>query len=171
MSCLFLRRMASAWSLLVAVSTSLAVAAGPPAPRATTQEAGAASPVALAPVAAPSSRSTASNGGSPQRPPANAQPKFSTAPDAEIERTITARFASSKISSDGFKVHVQGGVAVLEGKTSIIQHKGTATRLAKRAGARRVDNRIQISEEARQRAAAQLASGLKPRIQVSHKNN
>ncbi len=45
------------------------------------------------------------------------------------------------------------GVAILEGRTGVVQHKGTATRLAKLAGATRVDNRIKITEEARQEAA------------------
>ena len=91
-------------------------------------------------------------------------------PDADIEHAVQARFARSKISADGFVVHVQNGVAILNGKTGIIQHKGTATRLAKRAGARSVDNRIEISEEARQKAAAHLAKGRAARLQVKRKN-
>ncbi len=81
------------------------------------------------------------------------------ASDNEIEKAIRGRLAASRISSDHFTVRVQGGVAVLEGQTGVIQHKGTATRLAKSAGALRVDNRIQISQEARQKAAANLTQG------------
>ena len=79
--------------------------------------------------------------------------------DREIEAAIRARFARSKIASNNFQVHVQGGVATLEGRAEVMQHKGTATRLAKAAGAREVVNRIEISEAARQKAAANLAKG------------
>jgi hypothetical protein len=56
-------------------------------------------------------------------------------------------------------VRVQGGVATLEGRTDVLQHKGTATRLAKAAGARRVVNRIEVSDAARRKASANLAQG------------
>lgn len=79
--------------------------------------------------------------------------------DRELEAAIRARFARSKIAANGFQVRVQGGVATLEGRTNVIQHKGTATRLARAAGARQVVNRIELSEAARQRAAANLAQG------------
>jgi BON domain len=79
--------------------------------------------------------------------------------DAEIERAIRARFAKSKISVNHFTVHVQGGVATIEGRTAVIQHKGTATRLAKTAGAIQVVNKVELTEEAKQRAAANLTSG------------
>jgi osmotically-inducible protein OsmY len=79
--------------------------------------------------------------------------------DAELEKAIRARFAASKISSHHFQVHVQGGVATLEGKTDVLQHKGTATRLAKNVGAIRVINHIEVSEAAREKAAGNLAQG------------
>jgi hypothetical protein len=80
--------------------------------------------------------------------------------DAQIESDIRARLARSpKISLDKFTVKVQGGVATFEGKTNVIQHKGVATRMAHSAGARGVVNHIQISEEARRKAAQHLASG------------
>jgi hypothetical protein len=78
-------------------------------------------------------------------------------PDAQIERNIRAKFAKSKINADHFTVTVQGGIATIEGKTNVIQHKGVATRLARTGGAQAVQNRIQISEEARAKAAAKLA--------------
>lgn len=78
--------------------------------------------------------------------------------DAQIEQTIRAKFAKSKIASkEHFTVKVQNGVATLEGKTNVIQHKGTATRMAKLGGAVAVQNNIQISDEAKARAAARLA--------------
>jgi hypothetical protein len=85
--------------------------------------------------------------------------------DREIEAEIRARFARSKIAADKFEVHVQGGVATIEGHTDVIQRKGTATRLAKIAGARQVVNRIELSEAARRRAADNLAQGRR-RVQV-----
>ena len=78
--------------------------------------------------------------------------------DAQIERNIRAKLARSKISAtEHFTVTVHDGIAVLEGKTQVIQHKGVATRLAKTGGAIAVQNHIQISDEARARAAARLA--------------
>ncbi|MGA2273334.1 MAG: BON domain-containing protein [Bryobacteraceae bacterium] len=103
------------------------------------------------------------------RPPANgnttrtrttaptAQPRMS---DAQLEAGIRARFAKSqKISQEHFQVHVQGGVATIEGKTGVIQHKGSATRMAKAAGALAVNNRIQLSDAAKEKAAANLETG------------
>src|SRR6266542_4291882 len=55
--------------------------------------------------------------------------------DVEIEKAIRAKFAASKISKNKFEVHVQGGVATITGTTDVLQHKGTATRLARNAGA------------------------------------
>jgi hypothetical protein len=85
--------------------------------------------------------------------------------DAQIEATIRAKFARSKINAEKFTVHVQGGVATIEGKTNVIQHKGTATRLAKTGGAVAVNNHIEISDAAKQKAGRQSGSG-PPRAQV-----
>ena len=80
--------------------------------------------------------------------------------DAQIERDIRVRLARSpKISLDKFTVKVQGGIATFEGKTNVIQHKGVATRMAHSAGAKAVVNNIQISDEARKKAAQRLAEG------------
>ena len=87
---------------------------------------------------------------------ASQAPKMS---DAQLEKAINARFAASKISTDKFKAHVEGGVATLEGYTEIVQHKGTATRLAKSAGALAVINNIEISQAAKDKAQANLDSG------------
>lgn len=87
------------------------------------------------------------------------KPNAATAklPDAQIERNIRAKFTKSKINAEHFTVSVQNGVATLDGKTNVIQHKGVATRLAKTGGALAVQNRIQVSEEAKAKAAAKLA--------------
>jgi osmotically-inducible protein OsmY len=90
--------------------------------------------------------------------PAAAKPQLS---DAAIEQNIRARFAKSKCASEKFQVKVQGGVATIEGKTDVIQHKGSATRMAKTGGAIQVINKVQISENARQKAAANLDKGRK----------
>jgi hypothetical protein len=79
--------------------------------------------------------------------------------DADLEKAITAKFAASKISTDKFTAHVQRGVATLEGYTEVVQHKGTATRLAKSAGALAVVNNIGISQAAKDKAQANLDSG------------
>jgi osmotically-inducible protein OsmY len=85
-------------------------------------------------------------------------------PDADIERDIRARFAKSKISSNGFEVRVRNGTATLTGRTEVIQHKGVATRLAKSGGASKVDNRIEISAAARSKASTQLS-----RVRQTHR--
>lgn len=79
--------------------------------------------------------------------------------DAEIEKAIRDKFAKSKISADKFEVHVQGGVAQISGRTDVLQHKGTATRMAKTAGAKQVNNRIVVSDAAKQKAAGNLEEG------------
>jgi hypothetical protein len=56
-------------------------------------------------------------------------------------------------------VKVTAGVATIEGKTDVVQHKGVATRLARTGGARAVNNRIEVSEAAKTKAAANLAEG------------
>src|SRR5437660_4666391 len=79
--------------------------------------------------------------------------------DAQLEKDIRARFARSKISVDKFEIKVQGGVATITGKTDVLQHKGTATRLARNAGAAQVVNKVEVGEAARQQASKNLASG------------
>ena len=78
-------------------------------------------------------------------------------PDAQVEQNIRAKFARSKINAEHFTVSVKDGIATLNGKTNVIQHKGVATRLARSGGALAVQNRIQVSDEARAKAAARLA--------------
>ncbi len=75
----------------------------------------------------------------------HSQAKYS---DAEIEATIKAKLAKSKIGQEGFQIHVKDGVATWTGTTSVTQHKGAATRMAKTAGAIHVTNNIKISDDA-----------------------
>jgi|SRR5271157_4200402 len=102
------------------------------------------------------------------RSAAPASPVRSTAPrpsDKQLEAIIRAKFAKSKISADKFTVRVQGGVATIEGQTNVIQHKGTATRMAKTAGAVAVNNHVRIGDAAKQKAAANLDEGRR-RVQI-----
>ncbi len=88
-------------------------------------------------------------------------------PDAQVERNIRAKFAKSKINAEHFTVSVQNGVATIDGKTNVIQHKGVATRLAKTGGAVAVQNHILVSDAARAKAAAKLAQYRTGEIQVA----
>ncbi len=76
--------------------------------------------------------------------------------DSQIDATIRMKLAKSKIGKDGFHFHVQRGVVTWEGTTNVIQHKGSATRMAKAAGATQVINNIQISDSARAKGVANL---------------
>jgi hypothetical protein len=98
-------------------------------------------------------------------PPAKAAARPATKSDAALEAVIRAKFAKSKINVEKFQVHVQGGVATIEGHTGVIQHKGVATRLARTGGAVAVNNHIQISDAAREKAAGNLEKGRR-RVQV-----
>ena len=79
--------------------------------------------------------------------------------DVALENAIRQRFAGSKCAEDKFTVRVQGGVATIEGKTNVVQRKAAATRMAKAAGARQIVNKVEVSEAARQKASANLATG------------
>jgi hypothetical protein len=76
--------------------------------------------------------------------------------DSQIESTIRTKLAKSKIGKDGFRFKVQRGVVTWEGSTNVIQHKGSATRMARAAGATQVVNNIQISDSAKAKATANL---------------
>ena len=93
---------------------------------------------------------------------APARPKLT---DAQLEAAIRAKYAKSKINADKFTVKVQGGIATIDGKTNVVQHKGTATRMAKTAGAAAVNNRVQVSDAAKLKAAGNLEEGRR-RVQV-----
>src|SRR5882757_913229 len=64
--------------------------------------------------------------------------------DAQLDAAIRAKLAKSKIGKDGFRFHVQHGVVTWEGNTSIGQHKGAATRMARSSGASQVVNNIRV---------------------------
>jgi BON domain len=68
-----------------------------------------------------------------------------TPSDAQIEAAIRTKLAKSKIGKDGFTFRVQRGVVTWEGSTSVMQHKGSATRMARTAGAAQVVNNIQVN--------------------------
>ena len=92
-------------------------------------------------------------------------PGHSASDDVLLEKSIRARLARSKIATDNFQVHAQGGVATITGRTDVLQHKGTATRLAKAAGAAQVVNQVEVGDAAKDRASKNLASGAR-RAQV-----
>ena len=81
------------------------------------------------------------------------------AQDVQMEAAIRARLAKSVIGKDGFTVRVQGGVAYWDGSTDVVQHKGSATRMAKSAGAKKVVNNIKVGAAAKQKAADNLDQG------------
>jgi hypothetical protein len=80
--------------------------------------------------------------------------------DAQIEAEIRARLAKSVIGKDKFTVRVQG-VAYWEGTTIVVQHKGSATRMAKSAGAKKVVNNIKVGDAAN-RSVGQPGGGPPP---------
>ena len=90
---------------------------------------------------------------------AAARPARPAMSDAQMEAAIRAKFAKSKVNAEKFQVHVQGGVATIEGRTDVVQHKGTATRMARTAGAVAVSNHIQVSDAAKRKSAANLEEG------------
>jgi hypothetical protein len=100
----------------------------------------------------------ASDGKTPPGKPAPSQ-GTSSQEDKLIEAAIRAKLAKSKIGKDGFTARVQGGVVYWEGSTSVVQHKGAATRMAKTAGAKRVINNIKVSDDAKAKAADNLEQG------------
>ena len=80
-----------------------------------------------------------------------------TPSDAEIEATLHAKLAKSKIGKDGFKFHVSHGIVTWEGSTAVMQHKGSATRMAHSAGAAKVINNIQVTGGAKPFTAVKKA--------------
>jgi hypothetical protein len=79
-----------------------------------------------------------------------------TPSDAQIDATIRTKLAKSKIGKEGFHYKVLHGVVTWEGNTDIAQHKGSATRMAKSAGAVQVVNNIQVSAKGKAKAMATL---------------
>lgn len=87
---------------------------------------------------------------------AKSQRTAATPSDAQIEATIRSKLAKSKIGKDGFTFRVQHGVVTWDGSTSVMQHKGSATRMARTAGAVQVINNIQVSASAKANATSNL---------------
>lgn len=81
-----------------------------------------------------------------------------TLTDAQIEATIRTRLAKSKIGKDGFRFHVQRGVVTWEGSTNVMQHKGSATRMARAAGAVQVINNIHVNSSGKDISSLRKAS-------------
>lgn len=79
-----------------------------------------------------------------------------TPSDAQIDATIRTKLAKSKIGKEGFHYKVAHGVVTWEGNTDVAQHKGSATRMAKSAGAVQVVNNIQVSAKGKAKAMAGL---------------
>lgn len=65
-------------------------------------------------------------------------------PDNRISADLAARLRRSKLAADGVRFSVKDGVVTWEGQVAIPQRKGAATRMAKAAGARVVQNRIRL---------------------------
>ncbi|MBC8165993.1 MAG: BON domain-containing protein, partial [Bryobacteraceae bacterium] len=76
-----------------------------------------------------------------------------------IELDMRTRLARSKLSTEGIQISVRNGVATLTGRTSVVQRKGTATRMAKSSGATAVVNKIEISEAGKKVAMERMAEG------------
>ena len=104
-------------------------------------------PVLAAGTGAGKSSQADSKSGAPQKTPS----------DAQIEQAIRIKLAKSKMSADHFTVSVVKGVAIIEGSTGVMQHKGAMTRMAKAAGATSVRNNIRISDDAKAKAVQSLA--------------
>jgi osmotically-inducible protein OsmY len=81
----------------------------------------------------------------PSVPPKAAPVANRAVNDAQLEATIHAKLAKSKIGKDGFRFHVQRGVVTWEGTTAVPQHKGAATRMARTSGAVQVVNNIKVT--------------------------
>ncbi|MEO8100177.1 MAG: BON domain-containing protein [Acidobacteriota bacterium] len=78
--------------------------------------------------------------------------------DADIEVQLHTRLAKSVIGNDHFTVRVKGGIVYWEGSTTVGQHKGAATRMAKSSGARRVVNNIRVSSSKKAATPASAAA-------------
>jgi osmotically-inducible protein OsmY len=64
--------------------------------------------------------------------------------DADVQKCITDKLASSKLKDDSITAKVNGGEAVLEGSVKVSAHKGNASQIAKNCGAQKVTNNITV---------------------------
>ena len=104
---------------------------------------------------------SAASSGAANSPRSQVQTQPKSPADAQIERTIRNKLAKSRLNADHFTVSVTKGVATIEGDTSVMQHKGAMTRIAKGSGATTVRNNIRISDAAKAKATAAFARGRK----------
>jgi osmotically-inducible protein OsmY len=79
--------------------------------------------------------------------------------DADIQKCIQDKLASTKLKDDGITVAVSGGDATLTGATKIAGHKGNATQFAKRCGATKVTNNITVQTTPKVKTAKPADSG------------
>lgn len=84
--------------------------------------------------------------------------RAATPTDSQIETTIRTKLAKSKIGKDGFRFHVQRGIVTWEGTTNVMQHKGSATRMARAAGAVQVVNNIHVNGASKDISSLKKAS-------------
>lgn len=79
--------------------------------------------------------------------------------DADIQKCIQDKLATSKLKDDGFSVTVTGGDATLAGATKVAGHKGNASQFAKRCGATKVTNNIGVQSVPKVKPAKPADSG------------
>ena len=78
--------------------------------------------------------------------PTSSNKATASASDVRMEQEIRRRLSKTKLQAEHFSVSVRAGVVILEGRTSVPQRKGAATRVAHTAGAVKVRNLIVVSE-------------------------
>jgi hypothetical protein len=100
---------------------------------------------------------TAGNPKLPQRRPLRRARTLNKTKRSKQQFELNLR--NPKSVKDGFSIRVQGGIAYWSGSTNVVQHKGSAIRMAKSAGAKAVENHITVSDAAKQSAAANLEQG------------
>ncbi|MEO8660201.1 MAG: hypothetical protein ABI693_17150 [Bryobacteraceae bacterium] len=88
--------------------------------------------------------------------------------DNGLRDEIVTRLARSKSADDHFQIHVQGTSVTISGKTDVVQHKASATRMAKSAGALTVVNKIEVSAAGKAKSTAGLRrAGLQHRSEAA----
>jgi len=72
--------------------------------------------------------------------------------DADIQKCIEEKISGSKLKDDGITVAVSGGDSTLTGATKVAGHKGNAAQFAKRCGATKVTNNIEVQSTPKTKA-------------------
>jgi osmotically-inducible protein OsmY len=65
--------------------------------------------------------------------------------DADVQKCFEGKLSGGALKDDGITVKVNNGEAVLEGKSKVPGHKGTASQISKGCGAQKVTNNIIIT--------------------------